>query len=548
MFSFCNKPRTRAAVAASTVFGAACLMGSCAGTGSSGFDASGMPPEGLPEQGELPQPGLIVLMVVDQLRYDLLERYSDLWVGGFRRLRAEARSYTAATHDHAVTETAPGHATISTGTHPSQHGIVGNGWLEADGTGWRTVENVVDRTVPLVGNDQFAGASPERLRRFGLADWLLQASPRSQIVSIAGKDRAAVLLASRAPGYVYWYNAGVGRFVTSTHYRDSDPGWIEDFNRDRLPGFLADSVWANAVPPEHVGRAGADSVPWEGDGIHVSFPHTRATHATPPGVWLASTPTLDQATLDLARTAMEELKLGTGETLDFLALGLSQTDRVGHAYGPLSLEQLDNLLRLDLALEEFLSALEQHLQGRPLTLVLTADHGVLDAPERLREAGLPGRRLGQSEREAFAATIRAAGEEGPQRLAPRLLEGLGDLDWVDASWPLDAPPSDSLGTLERHTHFPGRFPGTLERYGVGYRMTPGTLDWGWPRGTTHGSPYHYDRHVPLFFYGTGISGDTIATRTSTTAIAPTLAEWLSIRFPADVDGAPLMGSRGAPRR
>jgi len=499
---------------------------------------------GLSPQGELPQPGLIVLVVVDQLRYDLLERYSDLWVGGFRRLRTEARSYTATTHDHAVTETAPGHATISTGTHPSQHGIVGNGWLEADGAGWRTVENVVDRTIPLVGNEQFAGASPERLRRFGLADWLLQASPQSQVVSIAGKDRAAVLLASRAPGVVYWYNAGVGRFVTSTHYRDSDPDWIEEFNRDRLPDFLADSVWSSTVPAEHVGRAGADSVLWEGDGIHVSFPHSRSTHATAPGPWLASTPTLDGATLDLARTAMEELALGTGETLDFLALGLSQTDRIGHAYGPLSLEQLDNLLRLDLALKEFMATLEQHLQGRPLAMVVTADHGVLDTPERRTQSGLPGRRLAQAERDAFAAMIRTAGEE-PQRLAPRLLEGLETLDWVDQAWMLDAPPADSLGALERHTHFPGRFPGTLERYGVSYRMTPGTLDWGWPRGTTHGSPYHYDRHVPLFFYGTGVSADTISTRTSTTAIAPTLAQWLSIPFPSDLDGEPLMGARPA---
>ncbi len=515
------------------------LMGGCGGT------AQHLAP-GAGTRDALPQPGLIVLVVVDQLRYDLLDRYADLWVGGFRDLLAGGTSFVNATHDHAVTETAPGHATIATGTHPAKHGIVGNGWLEADGSAWNTVENVVDRDAPVVGHPELAGASPAKLQRSGLADWLLSVSPRSTVVSIAGKDRAAVLLAAQAPGYVYWYSTTAGRFVTSTHYRSEDSDWVTTFNRGRLQTLLSDSVWSLQVPEAAVGRASADSVPWESNGVHVSFPHMRNPRRIAPETWIATTPVLDVATLDLSRGAMEELELGLRGRLDFLAVGLSQTDRIGHAFGPGSLEQLDNLLRLDRALGRFIEDVETHLQGRDLTLVLTSDHGVLDAPELRRQAGLPGRRLGARERDEFAAMVRAAGEEGPRRLAERLRDELPKLDWVDVAWPDKEFQEDSLGALERNSFFPGRFPGTLERYGVGYRLTEGTLDWGWPRGTTHGTPYFYDRHVPLLFYGTGIGPSARTERAATTSIAPTVARWLSIPFPSDTDGPPLLGTRPAP--
>ncbi|MEZ4417810.1 MAG: alkaline phosphatase family protein [Gemmatimonadota bacterium] len=487
-------------------------------------------------------PGLVVLVVVDQMRYDLLERYADLWTGGLRRLRAESLRFTNATHDHAVTETAPGHATLATGVHPSRHGVVANLWLEADSSGWRTVENVVDPATPLVGAPEFTGASPDRLRREGLADWLRAIQPQARVVSIAGKDRAAVLMASRARGLVYWYEARLGRFVTSTWYAETDPEWVVSFNEGRLRELLADSVWESTVPSHAVARARPDSASYEGDGLHVTFPHERVREDATPGAWLARTPDLDLATLDLARAALVELDLGRGQRTDYLAIGLSQTDRVGHAFGPYSLEQLDNLLRLDRELGSFLAELEASLPPDRLTLALTADHGVLQAPEWRVAQGLPGRRLGTAERDRYTDIVTTAVRTPP--FEPRALrDSLAALDWVAAAWVDARFPADSFASLERNGVYEGRFASSVERFGVGYRMTEGTLDWAWPRGTMHGSPYYYDRHVPLLFFGAEIDAGVVETAVSSTDVAPTLARWVGIPVPGDLDGRPLLGRR-----
>ncbi|MEZ4422917.1 MAG: alkaline phosphatase family protein [Gemmatimonadota bacterium] len=489
----------------------------------------------------------MVLIVVDQLPYRLLERYDDLWTGGFRRLRDEGRSWTNLTHDHAVTETAPGHASLSTGTHPSRHGIVANGWLERDSTGWRTVENIVDGEAPLVSAPEYAGGSPERLLQPGLADWIRQVDPDARIASVAGKDRAAVLLAGRATGFVYWYDARVARFVTSAWYAARDPGWLDRVQSRVLPPLLADSVWESTVPAGVVERARPDAAAWEGDGVHTTFPHRRDVEGSSPGLWLARTPDLDLATLAVARAAVEELQLGGGDRLDYLAVGLSQTDRVGHAFGPLSQEQLDNLLRLDAALGAFLGFLESAVPDGRLLVALTSDHGVLDAPEWRASQGLPGRRLDLDDQRRFSDGVRGALQGGSEPVSA-LVDTLRALDWIGGAWPRETPTPDTFAVLERNAIFPGRYGSTLERYGVGYRLTEGTLDWGWPRGTQHGSPYHYDRHVPFVLWGAGLDPGLEPTAASAVDVAPTLATWMGVAVPDGLDGGPLLGRRpSAPR-
>ena len=345
------------------------------------------------------------MVVVDQLREPYLERYGDLFTGGFRRLLDQGRLYTRATHDHAVTETAVGHATLATGVYPMRHGIVANEWQVRTPKGLVDVSNVGDSTVKIVGYPTLAGVSPHYLMRPGLADWLVAANPRSQVASVSGKDRGAVQPAAHARGHVYWFEPRAGRFVTSTYYRDRYPAWADEFTARVLPRLARDSVWASTIPAAALGRASADTVPWEGDGVHTGFPHRFVDEGRPGAYWgwFSATPMLDAATLEYARTMVTSLGLGRDDAPDFLNVSLSQTDRIGHAYGPLSREQLDNLLRLDRELGEFFTFLDRTVGAGRWVVGLSADHGSLVSPE----TSWPGERAGRRGTAEEKAKLRA---------------------------------------------------------------------------------------------------------------------------------------------
>ena len=208
-----------------------------------------------PASGAQERPALAVIVVVDQLSEELLARYDDLFTGGFRRLIDGGRWYVNATHDHAGTVTAAGHATLSTGTYPSRHGIVANEWYENVDGAWIEISNVGDSTEQIVGHPELDGVSPHSLERTGLADWLVAAVPGAKVASVSAKDRGAVLPAAHARGQVWWFDADVGRFVTSTYYRDTEPEWIERFHEDVLFPLAADSVWTSRVPAALAGRS-----------------------------------------------------------------------------------------------------------------------------------------------------------------------------------------------------------------------------------------------------------------------------------------------------
>jgi predicted AlkP superfamily pyrophosphatase or phosphodiesterase len=492
------------------------------------------------------RPALAVMVVVDQLREPYLERYGDLFTGGFRRLLDQGRLYTRATHDHAVTETAAGHATLATGVHPMRHGIVATEWAERTPAGWREISNVGDSTVQIVERPAAPGVSPHYLMRTGLADWVVAADPRSQVASVSGKDRGAVLPAAHAKGQVYWFDPGAGRFVTSTYYRTQYPDWADDFTARVLPSYTRDSVWANLTPAAALARATPDTAAYEGDGVHTAFPHRFAEEGRPGRFWdwFASTPMLDAATLDYAKTMVTSLALGRDDAPDFLNVSLSQTDRVGHAYGPLSREQLDNLLRLDRELGEFFAFLDRTVGAGRWVVALSADHGSLIAPENLPQPGEPaaGSRATDAERAALR-TVRTDADRGAgdPATAERLAAALRRLPFVADAWTqeqlLRATPADSFAVLARRSLYPGRAAAEFSTYGVEVRYTEGR--YGSARGSGHGSPYWYDRHVPMLFMGPGIPAGRDAARASTTDFAPTLARLLGLTPPTDLDGHPL---------
>lgn len=501
--------------------------------------------------GTAPRPRLVVMLVVDQFRPSDIERYGDLFTGGVRRLLTQGRVYTNATHDHAITETAAGHASLATGVHPMRHGVVANEWSERTASGWLEVSNVGDSTAKIVGQPRLGGVSPRALLRTGLADWMVAADNRSRIASVSGKDRGAVLPAAHAKGQVYWFHPSSGRFVTSAYYRDRYPAWVDEFTAITQSNYMRDSVWTNQTPAAALGRAMPDSQPYEGNGVNTFFPHRFAVEGRPGRFWewITGTPILDAITLDFAETMVRELGLGRDEVPDFLNVSLSQTDRVGHGYGPLSREQLDNLLRLDRELGAFFDFLDRAVGAGRWTVGLSADHGALSAPETLPQPGEPavGHRTTAAEKAAMTAIYadaeRTAGDaQTPAKVAAalKLLPFVADA-YTHAQLER-ATPADSFAMLARRSLHPGRAAAESSKHGVEVRFIPGLLSSA--RGTGHGSPYWYDRHVPMIFMGAGIAPGRDTTRASTVDFAPTLARILGVRSPDDLDGRPLAGVAG----
>lgn len=492
-------------------------------------------------------PALMMLVVVDQLRADLLDRYDDLFTGGFRRLRDEGYSYVNASHAHAATETAVGHASLSTGTHPDKHGVVGNAWYVQSGGAWVLTANVLDSSAKIVGNPTGMGISPLQLKRSGLAEWITAANSQSVVASVSGKDRGAVQPAAHTRGYVYWFDPAAGRYVTSTYYRDSDPAWVTKFNTADLHRHRADTVWSLSVPREHWGRANPDTSAIEGTVGNSAFPHRFSVEGTPDNFWYwwAGTPFEDAATLDLARTMVTSLNLGRDAAPDFLNVSVSATDYIGHGYGPLSREQLDNLMRLDRSLGEFFDFLDRTVGKGRWTMMLTADHGVTDTPEDLQARGAPGYRataadlamLDSLRREAAANPDRAAGS---RKLAAELKKHPLVVEAYTHEELMRGQPRDSFEILERRSMYPGRVSGLFSREGVEVRFKPGLLRG--PRGSSHGTAWWYDRHVPMIFMGPGIRAGRDTTRAETVDFAPTAAAILGIPAPKDLDGKVLNSS------
>src|SRR5216117_2117493 len=317
--------------------------------------------------GHAPQPKLVVVITVDQLRRDYLDRYRTQLNGGLAMLVKQGADFTEAYQDHAVTETAPGHSTILSGRWPAHTGII------------RNTVGVQDSAAPLIGIAG-PGASPARFRGTELFDWLQAAEPKARALSVSRKDRGAILPIGRARQQVYWYQSGF--FTTSRYYADSLPLWVREFNGRRIPFRAAASGWTLLLPERAYPEP--DSEPYENGGRDVTFPHLLPADSTVAAVAFAGIPAMDSLTLAFALEGVRALGLGGRGATDLLAVSLSTTDAVGHAYGPDSREIHDQVLRLDRYLSWFLKRVTDRVGRDNVIVALTADHGVTSFPERTR--------------------------------------------------------------------------------------------------------------------------------------------------------------------
>ena len=500
-----------------------------------------------------PRPRLVVVITVDQLRPDYLERYRPQLKGGFAMLLKTGASFTDAYQDHAVTETAPGHSTILSGRWPVHTGIT------------RNLAGVQDQAAPLIGVNG-AGASPARFRGTEFFDWLKAADSGARALSISGKDRGAILPIGRAKEQVFWYAGGF--FTTSRYYADSLPTWVRIFNGQRIPFRAAGTQWTLFLPEREYPEP--DSVAYENQGREVVFPHRLPADSGEAALAFVATPTMDSLTLAFALEGVRALQLGGRGATDLLAVSLSTTDYVGHAYGPDSREIHDQVVRLDRYLGRFLEQLFVRYGRNNVLVVLTADHGVTPFPERSRTMGHPGAVRVISDtiiRSVNAALDQRAGggdwvqfESGMLMVPDRAkllaqgvnvdsvvadvatrLRALAGVARVDR--PVDLSAKDTADPVVRrwmHQVAPDggvELVATLKPYSI---WSPANIFIA-----MHGQPTELDAHVPLILWGPGIQRGVYSGRVNTVDIAPTLARLLDLTPAEPLDGRVLTEALGA---
>lgn len=511
------------------------------------------------------RPKLVVGIVVDQMRWDYLYRYSGRFQsGGFRRMLNEGFSCENTFINHLPSFTAVGHTTIFSGSVPSIDGISGNDWID-QATG-KDVYCTEDSTVQPVGGSSPAGnMSPRNLLATTITDELMLATNfQSRVVGVSLKDRASILPAGHTPTGAFWFDDIKGCFSTSTWYMNQLPEWVTKFNARNEPESLVAGGWNTLYPIGTYKESTADDVPWEGlfKGEKAAvFPHDIAQFYKDDHDNIRSSPFGNTLTLDFARAAVEGYSLGQRDATDFLTINCASTDYVGHKYGPNSIEEEDVYLRLDKDLAAFFTYLDTKVGKGNYTVFLTADHGVSHAVNFMKfhqlPAGLSGIRnimkgLNDTLNSVYGVNnlvisgtnyyvnfnlpkIRQSGLslDSLTRTSIIYLERLAGLQYVV-----------DMAAIDR-----ANLPGPLHEMVInGYnRKRSGSIlmipEPGWfeggDKGTTHGVWNPQDTHIPLLFMGWGVRHGVSYRKVHMTDITPTVSALLHIQMPDGNIGEPI---------
>ncbi|MFO0749581.1 MAG: alkaline phosphatase family protein [Myxococcota bacterium] len=523
-----------------------------------------------------PRPRLGVLVVFDQLRSIDVDRLEPLFgPGGFGGLGALGAARFDVRYPCAATETGPGHATLATGASPAVHGVTVNTWF--DGATPRYV--VDDPTAPVLMATDGRGRSAIALRAGTLGDAMRsELGAKARVVTISVKDRAAILTGGRAADLAIWYEPSLGRFTTSKAYRQELPAWLADLGQALPAAAMATGTWSPLpLPKRPAGLADllpADDLPGESGayiGLGPTFPHDlRAVAADLRAKAYRAVPQSLDDLVTLALRAVDEEHLGQDLIPDLLVVSFSATDMIGHLYGPTSLEHAEILRRADLALRALVKGLSHRLGRDGFALAVSSDHGSTPVPEQLAHAGLPGGRTTYAAVTTAAsdALAKALGDAAAQKRVlgfspPHLYLALDDLAPAQAAdarravkravaavagvggvLDLDdrADDADPYRPLYATCRVAGRSGTLLVRQEARIVFTEDA-----PTGTDHGSPYLYDRRVPLWLVGAGVRPGRYSPDGDARDVAPTLAFMLGVSPPDAAEGTilPAVGERGA---
>lgn len=534
------------------------------------------------QQENLTTPKLVVGIVVDQMRADYLYKYENMYgEGGFKRLMREGFNFKNAQYNYVITETAPGHASIYTGTTPSTHGIIGNSWYDRQLND--QVSNVADAKVTLVGSDipNSNGYSPHRLLCNTVGDELRQGKNfKSKVVSVSLKDRGAILPGGRAANAAYWHDwvSSPGYFVSSSYYMKDLPKWVKNFNSQGKSDAYLNTQWETLYPIEQYTQSAADNNNYEpalGGKSSPTFPYDmkemRARYKQAGAeyqlIWVS--PAGNSLLTEFAIEALKKEKMGMDQYPDLLAISYSATDVAGHTFGPQSVEIQDMYLRLDKNIEELLNELDQEVGPGNYTLFLTADHGAIPNAQFSNDHKLPAgiapiktyqfalanflntRYEQQNLLESFnyeqvyldQDLILKSGLDlsSVQRVAADFLLTQEGITAAQTAYELQSTEyKDGARQKVQNGYHPKRSGDIILSFLPGYiQNTTAGMTIDKVKGTTHGSGYNYDSHVPLLWMGKGIPKGTSVREVNITDIAPSLAMILDLQLPSGSTGKPL---------
>jgi arylsulfatase A-like enzyme len=492
------------------------------------------------------RPKLVVVIVIDQFRGDYLERYRDQFgEGGFRLFLDRGANFTDCYYDYANTRTAPGHATLFTGAYTNGHGIISNEWWDPKTK--REVTSVEDGGTRIVGIDGGGvGRSPHHLQSSTLGDELkLATQGKARVFAISLKDRAAILPAGFAGDGAYWIDAKSGYWITSSYYRNELPSWVSDFNNSKRAEKYLNKEWRDS----------------SGNVLRTTSPKPGAS----AGFYklVGPTPFANDYELEFARELLLYEHLGAGPATDLLSISLSASDILGHEVGPDSPQLQAMALALDRQLAEFFTFLGHQIGLANIWIALSADHGIAPIPaeaaklrvpavsvdpEKIRSqvnAALTARfsaghpveyvksldyPLAFLDESAFPVRIK---EEEAERMVGEALEKAGLRGYVTrAQLAAGAVPDSPFGHqyLNSYSRLPGWYV-----FGI-----PAAYSVGRTSGTDHASPYTYDTHVALAFYGLAFQPGTYRKHAEPVDLTVTLASLLGINAPTRASGRVLV--------
>jgi predicted AlkP superfamily pyrophosphatase or phosphodiesterase len=526
------------------------------------------------------QPQLILLIIVDQFRYDYLERFGKLFVtNGLKRLQREGASWTNANFDHMPTYTAPGHATLMTGTWPAANGIIANGWF--DRASGKDIESISDEKVKALGSVPDEGASPRNLVASTIGDELrIRSNNRSKVIGTCLKDRGAILPTGRLASAAYWFSDKSGEMISSTYYLKELPSWVKQFNASRPADKFFKAEWSRLLPQAEYERYSTeDSSQWEQPGANndkVTFPHiiTGGSSSINEAFYKAlyESPFSNELLLNFTKQAIEHEKLGMDQDTDLLSISFSANDLVGHNYGPYSQEVMDVTLRVDRLIEDLLNYVDQKVGLEKSIVIFTADHGMAPYPEHAAHIGLSGGRVNVDEildsvRKEIAERILA--KSGKQTstdyiqsfkneniyfdLGALKRDGIDrrEVERIAGEAALKVPgvvryftrtqletgsflDSDLIARRVQHGFYPTRSGDVILVY------EPFKISSSRYKTANHGSPYSYDTHVPLMIMGNGIKAGEYKEAVTPADIAPTLSMLLRLQVPSNSTGRVLI--------
>ncbi len=525
------------------------------------------------QQNDVSQkPKLVVGIVVDQMRQEYLYRFYDKFnKGGFRRMMTDGFMLKNAHYNYVPTVTGPGHASVYTGATPSIHGIIGNEFYDKEIR--RMVNCVEDTLYKPVGNAEANGKlSPGRLISSTITDELkIFTQKKAKVIGVSIKDRGAILPAGHMADAAYWYDSNSGKFVSSTYYMLNLPQWVEKFNAQKMADKYLSQDWQTLLPIEQYVESGPDDSPYETKFSGLDrpvFPYKLSQLRAKNGNFglLSSTPFSNDYLTEMAKAALIGEQMGKDKVPDFLCISYSATDAIGHAKGPNAVELEDAYLRLDRNIEDLLKKLDAEVGVGNYSVFLTADHAVADVPQYLKDNKVPSG--------YFSGSLKSKLEQFLSSYYPgkSFIENVSNHQIFLNQEAFQRDPKSAGLDMFLVTELIGKYLMTLEgvanyyteailRQGsydeagikgkvirgfhikrsgdIAFVLEPGWTESGSKQGTTHGSPYSYDTHVPALFYGYGIKKGSSVEYHPITDIAPTISVLLNINFPNGSTGQPI---------